>query len=558
MSKSFNPNNKGKGNKPNYKPKNKGNKPETSKERELEPTSVDVNDSSFYYTDMALRDQICNFSFNEYLGRPIPYKNAFGWNMVENYPASLMCIQLNPSVAPTGDPDLGRAVGINLAGMKNFLAYSADNNKQTLYGPEDVTGLIMALGECLKMISHASRCFGLLNYFNKRDWTAPRQFFNAMDIDFDDFVANAADYRIKLNTLIAALDKMPIPSNIAYLNKCSNWFQTVYLDQNGPMAQCYMFVPYSTWVLDEAGTTQGSVLTTTYVAYSEFNSGDTWDGNFTRILTILEDQINALLTSSTMQYIFSDLLRKNNQGKQPIANVAGVPDGYTIAFAKSDEIALFIHNMVTVGPPVDQDWKHELYTHGNTGLNDVWLSAEHAGVIYNPEFYPAAWHNSKWGYWDNFAPGVGPQRYTSTGLLIIESLISDYFVEPSAEAKIAATRLSARGKVRMDTSDGVQFYMNNMAFCDAYVVHCYMYTTVGKAPEQVFTLNADTSSMGHLTDFNLFPICYYSYWMTDSAGVPTDCTYVREYGELNYWTMLDLEFMRRMYEAEMLGLFELR
>lgn len=524
--------------------------------------SGDINDSSYYYYSEDLKQQITNFSFNEYLGRPIPYYTDASMQLsVASYPANIMCILVNPSVAPTGDPTLGRVNGVNLAGLKNFTDITKKNGKRGTYGPEHMTILTLALAEIVKLVSFCSRPFGMLDWFDVRNRSIPRLYFNAMDIDYDDFISNAADYRIRLNTIIANIDKVPIPLNIPILAKASDWFKTVYVDKDNPMHQSYIFCPYSTWVLDETGASVGSVLETTYLRTT---TDPEEDFTFKRYLDVLDLMVQRLLQSETMQQIFSDLMLAASNGEAKLGSLTMVPSDYRIEMALSSEIRNWVHNMVILSPPVDQDWKHELYARGNTGANDVWGSSPDAGIIYNPEFYSAGqngnWRDNNGTYW-NVAFGS-----VNAGLKFMPSLIVDFDHEPTTDEKIECLRFANRGHWTYDAHDTSKkcYYCNDMALGDSYVVDALIYYSDSAAPRRFTSImnGSDGSAglmniIGDITDFNDSPMCYLWMGPTTGSATPTFGA-MTEMGELNYFTMLDHNFMQRMYDAEMVAEFTFR
>lgn len=526
--------------------------------------SGDINDASYYYYSDELKKQVCNFSFNEYLGLPMPFGDYDSDITFESqsYPANVMAICINPSVAPTGDPTTGRVNGVNLAGLKNFTDLTKKNGRRGNYGPEVITILLLYLAEIIKMVSFCSRPFGILTWFDVRNRAIPRLYFDAMDIDYDDFVGNAADYRIKLNTIIANIDKIPIPMNVPILAKAADWYKTIYVDKDNPMHQSYLFVPYSTWMLNEAGTTGGSSLDTTYLRTGDDPSADK---TFNRYLNVLDEMVQKLLQSSTMQEVFSDMMLCASNGDLKLGSLTMIPSDYRIEMALSSEIRNWMHNMMILSPPVPQDYKHELYSRGNTGENDVWASAQDTGIIYNPEFYGSGiagnWRENNGSYWGSNSGS------DNKGLKCQGSLIVDFDHEPTDDEKIECLRLANRGTWKRDQTDPAKncYYCNDQALGDAYVAEVKIFSADTVAPINVATMieepyNRDAKvwdAVGHLTDFNDFPIVYaYNY----SRAFENEITFSHfiEIGELNYYTFIDKDFMKRMYDAEMISMFTFR
>lgn len=562
------PSNKNKGGKPNSGKGNRVVKSGCDKSKDIDMNvpddkSGDINDSSYYYYSDDLKKQICNFSFNEYLGVEMPFGDYDDQLIFTNkqYPANVMAICINPSVAPTGDPTLGRVNGINLAGLKNFTDLTKKNGRNRPYGPEVITILLLYLAEIIKMVSFCSRPFGILTWFDVRNRAIPRLYFDAMDIDYDDFVANAADYRIKLNTIIANIDKIPIPLNVPILAKAADWYKTIYVDKDNPMHQSYLFVPYSTWMLNESGTTGGSSLDTTYLR--TLPEDPEADRTFNRYLDTLNLMVQKLLQSSTMQDVFSDMMLCASNGELKLGSLTMIPSDYRIEMALSSEIRNWLHNMVILSPPVPQDWKHELYSRGNTGENDVWASAQDTGIIYNPEFYGSGID----GNWRDYANRFfgSDDAATNVGYKCQGSLIIDFDHEPTDDEKIECLRLANRGTWKYDTTDSTKYhiYSNDQALGDAYVADVRIYSADTEAANRLSTCISSPSGskkvdiIGHLTDFNDFPMTYI-YEVGSRSGDRITFGRFAEMGELNYFTFIDKDFMRRMFDAEMISMFTFR
>lgn len=216
-----------------------------SKNMAVDVKGDEVNNPNWYFTDRQLAEMATTFSFNQFLGQDFAISEN-GKSIESVTTAAILAI--NPSIGyihknyPMSD-------GINMAGMKLYTTLSANNAKTTQYAPQDVTALILAVGSLLSYVSYVRRVFGLAFTVNQRNRFYPTQLMNALGADAEDMVKNLADYRLQFNTLLNTINQIPIPLNIAYLDKWSTIYDNVYLDSDSPMAQTIALRPYSVWRL---------------------------------------------------------------------------------------------------------------------------------------------------------------------------------------------------------------------------------------------------------------------------------------------------------------------
>lgn len=503
--------------------KSQSNKANRSDDYRMPRSEGDINDSSMYYTDENLKNQITNFAFTQFQGIPVSLgKNQQGADYsFEN--ANIMRIALNPS-AGFVDPTHAMEAGINMAGLKNYFTLSNNNAKNTNYAPQDVTTLILALGQLIAMVSFGKRAFGLSRVYNVRNRAYPLHVLDAAGIDGSDFIDNLADYRIEFNILINTINKIPFFGDLKYFEKCSNIYSNVYVDQPGsPLAQAYVFVPYSTWEFAENYSEQGTGLNT--LSMCEMRNTIT----FRTYLTKLNGMVNNLLTSTTLNYIYSDVLRVLDKEGRTRLTFTTVPEDYSILPIYSEEIELWINNAAICSAPLSNAAHHD---QGYTNLNDVAPMVNENSILYRPQF-----------------------KMQSN---IQNDMIVNFKMEnPDIEARIAATRFASRFDSVLDSG---WFYSRKCALSDHYVVYLSMY--IGLDNETPLSLEDSSMPLseyqnqakhiGMLSRFDYAPFLYVVDEQSTSNGLITMI------GDTQYYTDLDISYMARLYDAEFISEFELK
>jgi hypothetical protein len=503
----------------------------------------DINDASVYYSNPELLSQVTNISFNEYLGVPVDLENQFTLAKRE-YVSNVTTFFMNPSVQPTGYQDSARYSSINTVAYKNYLLLSANNAKVTSYAPQDVTCLILAIGQVLAIYSYLKRPFGCIYLINQRNRSYPELLFKAMGIDYADFRSNVADYRIKFNELIAMFDKIPFFSEIPYFKKCMNMYSDIYIDEDTPLAQSYLFVPQSTWQINEAYNPNGTGLDTVWVV----NKGTT--RTFDELLGIFADMINALSTSTTFNAIFSDVLRVVSNGKGSTLLMELVSEAYTVTPVINAEIRHWINNAKFLHTPDDKDAFPGSIGIGATNSNDVASDASTNSILYNPIFSVFGGDHDAQTKSDDPIWKAIASSYES-------DLINFDAMAPSIEDKVAATRLAVRGSIEMVEAplEGQYFYvLRNIGLGDYYCSGVVIYDDVVTAPITVNENYTDGWNVTLVKIFDHFDKLKYAPRHTVYHNVPSN--YVAGVsGDLTYYTTLNFAYMKRLKDVEALTEF---
>lgn len=512
-----NPSNRGKG---------RNNKP-TPKVMDKPTVSDAINDVGMYFTDPVLLNQLTNFSYDQFLGVPVDFGKDDITNKDMSEQVSNICrYYVNPS-AGWVDKANPLGAGINMAGFNTYLALSSSNAKTTDYAPQDVTTLLLAVGQLIAMLSWGARAYGLSNLSNARNRAYPRIAIAASGFDFEDMKSRMADYRIRYNLLVQEIDKIKVPNNVEYFRKCANMFAGVYTDQaNSSLAQTYMFVPYSTWTFEEAYSEQGTGLKTKPL-FTSFGTTIT----FGQYLDVMEEMTNKLLSSTTLHRIYSDIMRLSSKEGLVLYQFSKLGEDYVVVPSYNPELELYINNCNSIGAPVAASSRT---SQDFTPDNDVIPDVNKNCVIYRPQFAPSVALSSN-GMYVNFS-----------------------HENPTVEEKVYATRLAMRTKGTIHEN---QYFTTQVALPDFYIVGCSFYTGASSTAEysqtywqmdiNQFTAKQVFNLVALMSKFDWHP---YVYAIDSTAENPL----LGSFGDLQYYTLLDFEYIARMHDAAMIGLFTVR
>lgn len=498
------------------------------------PNRSRYGNPNWYFTDRALADQASQFSFTSFIGNGELVDNA-------KMP-SIMVIPLNPAIG-ANVASTNSTAAVNMVARKIYSMLATKSGRTTNYAPQDVMSLLLSLGEILSIVNHMKRYFGLTFTYNVRNRDFPKAMIKALGIDPDDFFTNLSVYRVKFNTLINTINKIPFPVNIAWFDKCSALYETVYKDQNSDLAGMYAFVPATSWLLDEAALDTGTKLSTINM-YLDKNTGMMVSNKtFNDYLTSLQIMINNLLNSTTLNYIYADVL--NSLSGDQLLHVDIIDELYSVAPQFDPEVLLHIHNMNILGMPTCAEYVSTPGQAEQTPLNDVYPGVDTNSLIYNPVLFWAA---------DNVQD--------------LESLFRMDIVDfpdgtPDITQRIESTRFALRTRgdyvQGKDANGTTGYYLIPASIPDHYPVSMIIfvngvseqyYKTVYATAGGILTTVPLNTQVEHMGKFDWSPL-FYLINRTDNE--------IRSvFGDLNYWTKLDYDYINRINELSYQALFEIR
>lgn len=579
------------------------------------------NDPLWYYGDATIGDEISRFSFNQFAGltdaRLASRAGNSGEQLEEFIGKGTICVlPLNPSPGTTYvvngmsqlEMDSFRHRGINQSLQAWWSLLTSRAGRGATYSKVDLGMLILAMGEVISTIEHLRRAVGIAFTYSLRNRVLPNGLLEAMGFDADDFLANLADYRLRLNSLILRVNKMPIPGNIPYFQKCQDLYQKIFVDSGSEMCQFYVLVPATTWVLKEQLSQSGTVLQTAPMFFDVDSTEDgfAYDGiafqqtsriknrTFSDYLDVLETQLNALIGSTTYSNIYSDMINAASLGTIKLWTFELVPENYAVTPEYSEMMCLMIHNAMAMGAIGHKDIdvvRNKIDTGSSyynrfefgTPLNDVYTDPDLDIIVHNPSFIARRPTNGATGsntsvaaepiVFDMLTPNPDNQTRIEAGVFKVGCSGQDTHVL-IGDALYATYDYTAEPVISGMTSDFAKVF--NADLPDHYVVCFYVYTDVGDGLKHhlcvtgaAFTYPGNKIQATPLATplhnlfvapitsvFQWFPIYYSPRVLMNSAD--TLWAWISCNGELNYWTILDQEWFRQVNDAKYIGLFTMR
>ena len=494
-------------------------------------TSGRDNDPNWYFTDASIAALASSISFGEYLGVKTKLGNyclkangdsAF---VIKSMGVpSIMSIGVSPCPGNTDDTQQG----INLAALKMYSELSSMNAKATSYAPQDLTILMLSLGEIISVIEHMRRAFGVAFTYNMRNRDMPKLLLKAMGFDPDDFLTNLAANRLRFNTIITAVNKIPFLNNIAYFYKCADLYQKVYTDDTSAMAQLILLTPHTTWTLDEKYNSNGSGLVTTALPTP------LKPGKFAAWMTIISSMVDKLFQSATFNYIYSDVLNYSAKKGAQLLFLDYLLEGYSIVPEFNENFLLQIHNSTIVG----EVYKPESI---NATGNDVTCDANKNKIKYNACFKATAGSS-------------------------LDRVVFDFPTDtPTTEDIIEASRFTSLGSTVFEDTDAAKTkYYYGSSFPDHYFNSIYIADIFSESEfAQITSSLIDYSDSyaksfiydaTYLTKFSKAPYLY----LLPSGTAETEDNIMAVLGDVEYYTTINGYYLRKVNDIAVLSLFTLR
>lgn len=506
---------------------------------------------NWYFTDHDLAEQATRFSFQSYIGN--------GKLVDQAQMPSIATFYLHPSlggyvgVTQDYDPveDNMSVQAVNLMARKLYARLSQSSGRTSSYSPQDIMFAILGIGEVISIVSHLRRTIGVSFTYNYRNRDFPSHILKALGVNPDDLFSNLAKYRVEFNTILNMANKIPILANVAWFSKCSAIYEAIFQDSPDEMAQMYMLVPGSTWIIDESSSELGTILKTTPFCIDMQNDTPMYK-TFGEYLTILRDMINALLTSTTFNIIYSDILNLASKENVPLMQLDLINESYGVVPQYDEEILLHIHNMNIFPlsrPGYYTNTVTNLQGRSMSDANDVFQDVASNNIVYAPIFTILE---------SNSITDVATDKSGVVNIIEKSDLVDFPYGNPDLTERLEATRYSIR--LNSDEIEYGETGSDLVAYAKTLPDHFCTQMSIwvaGQTHSQLgyrirsTLLNSSISvaTMSSLSKFRYSPLLY-------KFNANGEINLV--FGEMNYFTELDGKWLKRLNSLCLQGLFELR
>lgn len=203
-------------------------------------------------------------------------------------------------------PTLGAPNAANLASQKLFGELRKVLNVPSTYEAGDLFMYCMAVESLDLAVEHLKRVVRLANTYQTKNMLYPRMVLTALKYDIDEVIENAPRYREVINKTITAMQYLTIPTLTQAHSLRMNLAHFIYTDQDDQKAQSIIFDAEGYWQWNVASGSSTTPSDLTWLVHGVGANGLHNVGSATVLLNTL---MTSLLYDADGQRIHGDILK---------------------------------------------------------------------------------------------------------------------------------------------------------------------------------------------------------------------------------------------------------
>ena len=221
------------------------------------------NDWRFYAASEEIAKSVASVPFNYMGGTPFKltgtvYLNADKPSLSVSNTAAIPAVMALDYVPSIGNVLPGTATSINLASAQLYTMIRRANSGAKVYEAADVMMYVLAMQDIYASYFNCKRALGCLKLHTIQNHNLPKAVLRALQIDYEDLRANAAQYRAMLNELATKINAFAIPSYFKAFDRAAFINSRLFGDSNDIKGQIYLYhkTGYYYWsaTANEAGS----------------------------------------------------------------------------------------------------------------------------------------------------------------------------------------------------------------------------------------------------------------------------------------------------------------
>jgi hypothetical protein len=301
----------------------------------------DTNDWRWYANDEQLLRDVASFAYGYATGTKLNL-GEFADNINENAIPGVMAIRFIPTV---GWSDHATSP-VNVAARNLYTYIRHANSGAKNYDSPDLMLYLLAIDSANAYLEYLKRIYGAISVTNVVNRYYPIATVRAMGVDYNDILANLANFRAYINIYAAKLGSMCIPSHMSLMAK-HKWMNAgMYLDSVSDKAQTYLFVPEGFHMFGHDDDGAGKLN------FKALPSGldPTHANTFQELRTFGDDLLNPILYGygeEDFNIISGDILKA--YGPEGVYRPEGISETYVVMPAYDEVVLSQIQNCTMYG-----------------------------------------------------------------------------------------------------------------------------------------------------------------------------------------------------------------
>lgn len=304
------------------------------------------NDPAWYAQNETLLKDSASFAFANFTGASYAldpsniYSKRLGSQAISFASLTKRAVPgfMSIKLAPTVGVSKNNLSAVNIAARNLYTFVRHQNSGHTNYDSPNLMMYILAANSAYSYYSWLMRTYGIAMYYSVFNRYLPKTLVEGIGIDYEDLIANLANYRFRMNRAASKLATFCVPATMSYTARTIWIYSRIFADSPNPKAQLYLYNPEYFWRYDESSNTLVAVGLD-----GDFDSVQT----FGKHLSNLESMINAISESEDFNIMSGDILKAF--GADKLVKLPLLDDSYQIAPVFDREVLDQIQNTTFMG-----------------------------------------------------------------------------------------------------------------------------------------------------------------------------------------------------------------
>lgn len=320
------------------------------------------NDFSWYNTLPELIATSANFPFGRPVGTEVSltmgskvrgidpgtldlYTDPTEGYMIPTSMPGFMFIHWNPTIGISTNGN--SPVNVTARNIYSFVRHA--NSGAANYDSTDLMIYLLAMDSIFSCYQAAIRAYGYLNLYSAVNRYMPRALVEGLGFDFDDLVANQAQFAFAINNIAYKIGSFAIPNFMSYYLRHMWMNANTYRDANNMKSQVYGFVEDTVFKYDdsyESGSDNKTFAGLKRVP-TPWSTAEGGACTVTSWTNFMNELINPMLASEDMGIMSGDVLKAF--GGNNLFMVAPIDPNYAIDPVYNPEVLAQIQNLSIIG-----------------------------------------------------------------------------------------------------------------------------------------------------------------------------------------------------------------
>ena len=316
------------------------------------------NDPSWYAANPSLLKDAASYSFNNPIGNKVTLAHgAVSGSFAVPGVYSLRTMDV-PGVAMDG------TAPVNVAAKNIYSFVRHANSGHSNYDSPDLMIYLLAMDQVYAALAYMARAYGVMGTYSQTNRYLPQALMSSMRLDFNDFMANLADFRYYINSTAVKVGSMCVPKTMAYFTRHMWMYTNVYKDSESDKAGLYLYNPAYFFRFEPTTSTQGGQLVA--VTWEGSTSGAGKLMKFSQLKEKVDSLINPILSDEDMNIMSGDILKAFTA--DGVFKMGPIPESYAIEPVYNEEVLNQINNATLLGKPRTEGLKiHQVNEGANAG-----------------------------------------------------------------------------------------------------------------------------------------------------------------------------------------------